>query len=267
MTNGNGKVAKRQRQKEMRRAKIEQEIKARQAQRQKRMLINLTILALIVGGVTYYFTNNNKAPSKPAKAAPKAGECGHDKPKGGNTKTPDAPPAMTIDKAKTYTAVFSTSCGAIEVELAAAASPNVVNSFVFLAKQGFYNGLPFHRIVKDFAIQGGDPKGDGTGGPSYKVADAPPADIKYTKGIVAMAKGGAEPPGTSGSQFFFVPADTAAQKLTPDYALLGKITKGDAALAKFNNVKTIDNGTGEKSSPDKPVYIVKVTINEGPGKA
>jgi len=266
VTDGNGKSIKRQRQKEMRRAKIEQEIKARQVRRQRRMLINLTVLAVVVGGGAYFFLGN-KTPPKTATKAAKAGECSHDKPAGGNTKTPSTAPAMTIDKSKTYTAVFTTSCGPIDVELAAASSPNVVNSFVYLAKQGFYNGLPFHRIVKDFAIQGGDPKGDGTGGPGYKVADAPPSDIKYLKGTVAMAKGGGEPPGTAGSQFFFVPSDTAAAKLTPDYALLGKVVKGDEALVKFNNVKTVDKGTGEKSSPAQPVYIVKVTIKEGTAKA
>jgi len=256
----NGKALKRQRQKEQRRIKMEEEQRQQSAKRRKQMVVNLGVLALVFGAIFYFvFPHKTTSAKKPAKAV--AGECSHSKPAGGDTETAPTPPPLTIDKAKTYTAVFETSCGTVEAELAAASSPNTVNSFVFLAKKGFYNGLPFHRIVKDFAVQGGDPKGDGTGGPKYKTTDAPPADFKYSKGQIAMAKGGQEPPGTAGSQFFFVPGDGAAT-LPPEYAVLGKITKGDDALAKLNNVATKDSGSGEKSSPVSPVYIVKVTIRE-----
>lgn len=258
------KSVKRQRQKEMRRAKIEQEMKQRQAARRRQRVILLLVVALVAVGVAFA---NFKGRSDKARAlksrSPAAGDCRHNKPPGGNTDTPSSPPPMTIDRSRTYTAVFRTSCGTIEAELAAQTSPNAVNSFVFLAKQGFYNGLSFHRIVKGFAIQGGDPKGDGTGGPNYKTVDPPPPGFKYPKGTIAMAKGGAEPAGTAGSQFFFVPADGAA--LDPLYAVLGKVVKGEDVLEKLNRVRTKAGPSGEKSTPVEPVYIEKVTIRESGG--
>ena len=103
-------------------------------------------------------------------------------------------------------------------------APITGGSFKYLADKKFFDGTTFHRIVPDFVIQGGDPAGTGEGGPGYSVEEAPPSDLKYTKGIVAMAKTGDEPAGTSGSQFFIVTGAGAAQ-LTPDYALLGKVTE------------------------------------------
>lgn len=257
----NGKNVKRQRQKEMRRAKLEQEMKQRKAARQKQRISLLVLLALIGAGVAFAMSRN-ASDDEPAPRETAAADCSDTKPPGGNTDTPDSPPPMSIDAAKTYTAVIQTSCGPLEVELAAETSPNTVNSFVFLAKQGFYDGLAFHRIVQDFAIQGGDPKGDGTGGPNYKTVDPPPADTKYEKGTVAMAKGGAEAAGTAGSQFFFVPGDGAA--LEPIYAVLGRVVKGEDVLDRLNEVKTADSGSGEKSKPVTPVYIEKITIREAP---
>lgn len=258
----NGKNMKRQRKKEMRRAKIEQELKARQAARRKQRLLLLLIVGIVAAGVAYAMSDreseNNRNSAAEDAAAPT--ECTETKPPGGDTDTPDNPPPMTIDKAKKYTAVFDTSCGTLEAELAADLSPNTVNSFVFLARQGFYNGLTFHRIVKDFAVQGGDPKGDGTGGPNYKTVDPPPPGYKYEKGAIAMAKGGPEAAGTAGSQFFFVPAEGAS--LEPIYAVLGKVVKGDDVLAKLNQIPTKSGASGEKSTPSKPVYIEKISIRE-----
>ena len=254
-----GKNAKRQRQKEQRRAKIAEEIRQAQVKRRRRSAINLSVVAIILAGALYFIRSGNEE-KKDAK--PKVAGCSEVKPATTQTRTPKEPPPMTIDPAKKYIAVVETSCGSIEIELAAATSPNTVNSFVFLAKEGFYNGLTFHRIVKDFAIQGGDPKGDGTGGPEYKTVDAPPADFKYIEGVVAMAKSGPEAPGTAGSQFFIVPGD-GAEILEPVYAVLGKVVKGDAALAKLNALATqAKEENPEKSSPIKPVYIVRITIKE-----
>ena len=100
-------------------------------------------------------------------------------------------------------------------------SPKTTASFASLVRKGFFDGLTFHRVVPGFVIQGGDPKGDGTGGPGYTTVDTP-RDAAYTSGVVAMAKTGAEPAGTSGSQFFVVTGDNAS--LPPDYAVLGKVT-------------------------------------------
>ncbi|MGH2773464.1 MAG: peptidylprolyl isomerase [Actinomycetota bacterium] len=254
-----GKGAKRQRKKEGRRARIEQEIRAHQARRRRRLAINLGVL-LALGALVFFLISRSEEPAEKTSADP----CKHSKPAAGNTETGDKPPAMSIDPAKTYTAVIQTSCGTVEAELAASSSPNTVNSFVALARQGFFNGLSFHRIVKDFAIQGGDPKGDGTGGPGYKTVDPPPADVKYLRGVIAMAKGGNEAPGTAGSQFFIVPSDDAATRLTPDYALLGKVTKGLPVVARLNDVETEASAAGgEVSRPVKPVFIVKVSVREG----
>src|ERR671938_355848 len=101
-----------------------------------------------------------------------------------------------------------------------------------LGRSGFYDGLAFHRIVPDFVIQGGDPAGNGSGGPGYTVVEPPPSSLKYTPGVVAMAKTQAEPAGASGSQFFVV-TGSQAQVLTPDYALLGRVTGGMDVVSKI----------------------------------
>src|SRR5262249_13702711 len=111
-------------------------------------------------------------------------------------------PKQTVKQGEKVTAVVETSCGTFDIALASQEAPKPVNSFVFLSEEGFYDGLDFHRVVPEFVIQGGDPLGNGTGGPGYKVTEKPPAKLKYTKGVVAMAKAGNEAPGTSGSQFF-----------------------------------------------------------------
>ena len=113
-------------------------------------------------------------------------------------------PTEKLSKSKTYIATISTTCGDIEVTLDSKDSPITGGSFKYLADKKFFDGTTFHRVVPDFVIQGGDPAGDGSGGPGYSVEEAPDTNLKYTKGIVAMAKTGAEPAGTSGSQFFIV---------------------------------------------------------------
>ena len=149
---------------------------------------------------------------------------------------------------------MKTSEGTFSFTLDVKNSPNTTASFASLVKKGFYDGLTFHRIVPDFVIQGGDPNGDGTGGPGYTVVDTPPSDAKYTKGVVAMAKTGAEPPGTSGSQFFVVTGADAG--LPPDYAILGKVTDGLDVVEKIGQL-------GDASEqPTKKITIDKVTIAE-----
>jgi len=111
-----------------------------------------------------------------------------------------APPAMSIDTTKTYTATFDTSRGPIVVELNTAGAPKTVNNFVFLARDGFYDGLSFHRVIPDFMIQGGCPEGSGRGGPGYKFEDEFKGNpLRHERGVLSMANAG---PGTNGSQFF-----------------------------------------------------------------
>jgi peptidyl-prolyl cis-trans isomerase B (cyclophilin B) len=141
------------------------------------------------------------------------------KPNGG-AKKPSAP----LDPGKRYLATIETNCGSFTITLDQKKAPQTAASFVALARSGFYEETVFHRIVPGFVIQGGDPTGTGTGGPGYKTVDKPPRSTRYTRGSVAMAKGGDEAPGTAGSQFFVVTGQDAG--LPPDYALLGEVTKG-----------------------------------------
>ena len=123
-----------------------------------------------------------------------------------------------------WSVTVETNCGSFTIGLDLKSAPKTSASFVALARDGFYDGTVFHRIVPGFVIQGGDPAGTGAGGPGYKTVDEPLSDAKYTQGVVAMAKAGDEAPGTSGSQFFVVTGADAG--LPPEYAVLGKVTKG-----------------------------------------
>ncbi len=245
------KAAKRQRQKEYRRERMEAEIRAAKARRRRRLFINLGILLALGGAVAAFLLTS----SRPSAACPEITRRSED------TTAVTKPPAMCIDTDKTYIARIETSLGPIEVRLADDLQPKTVNSFVFLARRGFYDGLSFHRVVKDFAIQGGDPKGDGSGGPGYKVTESPRQDTKYPKGVAAMAKAGPEPPGTSGSQFFLVPGEGAAG-LPAEFAVLGRVISGDEVLAKIQAVPTTDNGQGEQSKPTEAITIVRIDIRE-----
>jgi peptidyl-prolyl cis-trans isomerase B (cyclophilin B) len=129
-----------------------------------------------------------------------------------------------LDPAKQYTVNVRTNLGSFAFRLNVKDSPCTTSSFASLARKRFFNGTRFHRIVRGFVIQGGDPTGTGSGGPGYTVVDEPPDDAAYTRGVVAMAKTGAEPAGTAGSQFFVVTGRDAL--LPPDYALLGKVSSG-----------------------------------------
>src|ERR1700758_419736 len=111
-------------------------------------------------------------------------------------------PKMTTKKGEKVTAVVKTNCGTFDIALATTEAPTIANSFAYLAEEGFYNELTFHRIVPEFVIQGGDPTGTGSGGPGYEVVEAPPKNLKYTVGTVAMAKTSTAPSGASGSQVY-----------------------------------------------------------------
>lgn len=164
-------------------------------------------------------------------------------------------PLMLIDKNKTYTATLNTTAGAIKISLNAAATPITVNNFVFLAKKNFYDNTIFHRVIKGFMIQGGDPKGDGTGGPGYKFDDEPFAG-EYTRGTVAMANAG---PNTNGSQFFIMHAD---YPLPRNYVIFGQVTEGLDVVDKIAEAEVAENIMGENSQPVEPVAVQSVEIVE-----
>lgn len=161
-------------------------------------------------------------------------------------------PRRVLKRGEPATAVVSTSCGSFEIELDTERAPKTANSFAFLAEQGFYDDLTFHRIVPGFVVQGGDPEGTGTGGPGYSVDEKPPPNLAYTKGVVAMAKSSAEPPGRSGSQFYVVTGADAG--LPPEYALVGRVKEG------FDAVSRIEQMGGPGDAPERPVLIESVTI-------
>jgi peptidyl-prolyl cis-trans isomerase B (cyclophilin B) len=164
-------------------------------------------------------------------------------------------PKQVLKKGKEATAVVETSCGTFEIALDTERAPKTANSFAFLAEEGFYDDLTFHRVAPGFVIQGGDPEGTGTGGPGYSVDEKPPANLAYTKGIVAMAKSSAEPPGRSGSQFYVVTAPDAG--LPPEYALVGKVSEG------YDVVERIDALGTPEEKPKQTVLIESMTIDQG----
>jgi len=166
-------------------------------------------------------------------------------------------PTMQINSQKTYTALMVTSAGSMNIELFAVETPQTVNNFVVLSRQNFYNDTKFHRIIKDFMIQGGDPKGDGTGGPGYKFADEP-ITRDYTRGIVAMANSGKN---TNGSQFFIMTKDAPLPK---NYVIFGQLVGPESliTLDKIANTPVTSNISGELSQPTQTVTITSITITE-----
>lgn len=168
-------------------------------------------------------------------------------------KTYASAPTMQIDVAKKYVATLKTELGDIEVELYSQKTPVTVNNFVFLAKEKFYDHVIFHRTIKGFMIQGGDPTGTGMGGPGYKFNDEPFSG-EYTRGTVAMANAGLN---TNGSQFFIMHADMPLPK---NYVIFGAVTKGMDVVDMIAGAPTQPGGEGSK--PVKPIEIRTVTITE-----
>ena len=160
---------------------------------------------------------------------------------------------MCIDPAKTYTAEMTTSMGTLTIALDAATAPNTVNSFVFLARYHYYDGIIFHRIINGFVCQGGDPTGTGTGGPGYKFADELPKAGRYEIGSLAMANAG---PNTNGSQFFLISGQQGV-RLPPQYSLFGKVVKGLEIVDAMQKVET-----DRRDKPLTDVVIQSVTITE-----
>lgn len=175
------------------------------------------------------------------------------------TKQYSSPPPLTINPDKIYTATVVTDKGTMVITLFAKDAPVTVNNFVFLAREGFYTNTIFHRVMKGFMIQGGDPKGNGTGGPGYKFADEP-ITRDYTRGTIAMANSG---PNTNGSQFFIM---HATYPLPKQYVIYGAIDPTDAAsLATLDAIATspvADNGMGEDSKPTNPTVLQSISIKE-----
>ncbi len=168
-----------------------------------------------------------------------------------------AAPTMSIDENKTYTAIIETTDGTMRAELYAKDAPLTVNNFVFLARDGFYTNVKFHRIIKGFMVQTGDPQGTGMGGPGYQFEDEP-VSREYLRGTLAMANAGAN---TNGSQFFIVQEDYPLDK---NYTIFGKVTEGLDVLDAIANTAVSPNPANprEVSVPDEDVLIKSITIEE-----
>jgi cyclophilin family peptidyl-prolyl cis-trans isomerase len=166
-------------------------------------------------------------------------------------------PTLKLDPAKTWTATVATNCGSFTITLDVKQAPKTSASFASLSEKGFYDGLIFHRIVPNFVIQGGDPLGDGTGGPGYQVVEPPPANLRYTHGVVAMAKTAQDPSGASGSQFYVVTAADA--QLPAQYALLGKVTRGLGVVDTIGQLPLQTNDP-QGGPPIDPVVIKSVSV-------
>ncbi|ANE47882.1 peptidylprolyl isomerase [Paenibacillus swuensis] len=165
-----------------------------------------------------------------------------------------SPPAMTIDQDKQYKAEFHTSKGNFTIELFAKDAPVTVNNFIFLAKEKFYEGVTFHRIIQSFMIQGGDPTGTGGGGPGYAIKDELGSKHTYEPGTIAMANAG---PNTGGSQFFICSGEDAASlNSQPNYPIFGKVVEG---METINLIAATPVEQGSEATPSKPTEVV--TIN------
>ena len=198
----------------------------------------------------------------PTTVAARAGDPSKCPPKTGTSKrftTFANAPKMCIDATKTYTAAVKTDVGTFTLTLDAKQSPKTVNNFVFLARNHFYDGVTFHRVITDFVVQGGDPQGTGAGGPGYSFEDEIPAGYKYSQGEIAMANSG---PNTNGSQFFITVSQKGADTLleavggVAKYSPFGKVTQG------FDVVKKIEADGSAAGTPTVVHKMISVKITE-----
>jgi peptidyl-prolyl cis-trans isomerase B (cyclophilin B) len=283
-------TTKRQRQKENRAARLEAERKAAQRAGRIRTIRNLAILVLVVLVPLLLFsllsgdddepeavTTTTSVPGTTTTTTPEQAAVGTSyelfasQPTACGAEQPPAPAALSFEAAEdqaipadaTVTAVVTTSCGDITLELDAATAPETVNSFVFLARQGYFDGTPMHRIVPDFIIQGGDPTGTGTGDPGYSPIDEFPESLTtYDVGDVAMANSGA--PNTAGSQFFIVLEENQLHLSGTQFTTFGRVTGSEDTLEAIRSVPLGFNLLD--ASPARPlesVYIESVAITVG----
>ena len=222
-------------------------------------IISAAIVVLLLVGLVAMLLSNRSgsastaaAPTAAAFAAEPTAAAAPVAASSGAKKTYSAAPPMAIDPKKNYTATITTPRGDIVVKLRPDLAPQTVNSFVFLARQGFYNGLTWHRVIQGFMAQGGDPEGTGGGGPGYNLPDEFTDKVLFDRpGIVAMAKTSA--PNSAGSQFFITTA--AAPHLNQQYTVFGEVTKGQDIV---NGIPLRDPATA--TTPGE--QIVKITIAE-----
>jgi cyclophilin family peptidyl-prolyl cis-trans isomerase len=271
----------------MSRTRAEEARKAAESTARRRKVVNWTLgaalLALIVGGIVWLTGDEDtttaadstttaadettttvstipgettavgETTAAPTTAAPGSAPCPEADGSSKRRDEFDGPPQMCIDPAKSYAAEVETNLGSFTIQLDATKAPQTVNNFVFLARYHYFDGLTFHRIIKDFMFQGGDPTGTGSGGPGYEFADELPAAGEYQMYSVAMANAG---PNTNGSQFFVITGESGVG-LSPDYSLFGQVVDGTDVADKIGAVQT-----GANDKPTEEVTMKSVTIVE-----
>lgn len=253
---------RRQRQKELRAQRRAEEEKSARRKELSRRIVSAFIFGLVVVGaivvMTMFSGRNQQATAyETLRSQPTA--CGGTQPPPVERMSFEAPERQTdITTASKVTATITTSCGDLVIELDPANYPETVNSFVFLAREGFYDGIPFHRINPELLVQGGDPLADSTGGPGYVIADErPPADFTFEPGVVAMANRGAR---TTGSQFFVVVHENG-RLLTRNFNGVGRLVAGQDVIDRMTAIeRTTPSGIREESFPLETVYIESITI-------
>ena len=253
--------------------KLYERRQAERRRKQRQRIITLAISGVLVlgliAGLFLFVANGGKKPAAgatihpstpapgPSVQASPGASCGYKvKQEDSGTKGAQPPPTFTIDVSKAYTATVQTSMGTFTIKLEPAAAPCAVNSFVYLAKRHFYDGLTFHRIVKDFVIQGGDPTGTGSGGPGYSFNDELGNGLSYQLGTLAMANSG---PNTNGSQWFVVTGSQGVS-LPNQYTIFGEVVKGMDVVDAIGKVQTKGGSGPDAQQPVKPVIMEKVTI-------
>jgi peptidyl-prolyl cis-trans isomerase B (cyclophilin B) len=220
-----------------------------------RRLVLLGLLLVFVAGCGGDETATTAADETTTSAPSGSSDCKTVKAPAAREEGSATAPTESLKAAATYTLTVETNCGTFVITLDQKAAPKTAASLVQLARDGFFDDTVFHRIVPGFVIQGGDPTQTGGGGPGYSTVDAPPADAKYVRGVVAMAKTGAEPPGTSGSQFFVVTGDDIG--LPADYAIVGAVTDGQDVVDAIGKL-----GDPATEKPLQPIVISHVTVGE-----
>lgn len=237
--------------------------------RSLRLLVLIAAVALIAAACNSSSTPTTTEPSSPPTTVPlnavptnypgylhQPTACGADQPDTAVDMKFDAPGDAGLTDVTMVT--LNTSCGPIEIAMDPDVAPATVNSFVFLAEQGFFDGTVSHRIIPGYMMQAGDPTATGFGGPGYAIPDELPSDSKYTRGIVAMANAG---PDTTGSQFFILFGD--ADWLPAQYSILGEVVSGFDALDAIEQLprgRGANSADSEPSTPLESLFIESITI-------
>jgi cyclophilin family peptidyl-prolyl cis-trans isomerase len=249
-------TAKRQRKHAYRDARQAQ---AQAARRRTRLLRRggVALAALVAVSLVIFFLSRGTSKSTNASTPKTTAAASSTKCPNPNGSSPrmtsfSAPPPTCISTAKTYSATIQTDVGTFTVAFDAKAAPKTVNNFVFLSREHFYDGLTFHRVIPGFVVQGGDPQGNGSGGPGYKFPDELPKAGAYKVGSLAMANSG---PNTNGSQFFIITGSQGTQ-LPPNYSLFGSVSSG------MDVVKKIEADGSQSGTPTTVHKMTKVTITE-----